>query len=233
MGQIKNTHSFEDIKNYDGYYSIATQVLETALFDLKRLLQKKTFNARKIALLYAFYNSYMFKLYSFGMCDYEEHLERRGIKKEDIERMRNMYNQYKCCKKNVRSGHIIKYKPTGEFLMKVNDYLCPIDIKSCSKFTNLDHQISAYGTHIYNSNGDIVWQTKNKEEVESYTTQLHSSQIRSGHIFVIENIDGSNTLWTKQGKYCYTIILKYRFLFETINDDDIEEIFKQGVKFSI
>ena len=130
-------------------------------------------------------------------------------------------------------GSIIKYRPTGEFLIKIDEYLCPVDIKSCTKFKDLEHQISAYGTHLYTSKGCIAWQTRNKEEIKTYTSQLQASMIRSGQIFVIENTDGSSSIWTKQGKYAYLIHLKFRFLFETINDDDIEEIFTMGVQYNV
>ena len=226
----RDTIPFDD---YAPYYEIATDVIKVALEDTKKYLKMKSFNQRKLAELYAFYISPSFKIFSRNMCDFKEHLERRGITRKEIETMEKYYNERKCAKKNVKNGNIIKYKSTGEFYIRISDYLCPIDVKSCTKFVDLIHQISAYGVSIFRQNGDCIWQTKVKENVHTYTSQLNYEQIKTGYTFIIENMDLSDTVWTKQGKYAYIVKIQPRFLFETINDEDIEDIFASGVKYSI
>ena len=227
---VRDVVPFED---YAPYYEIATSVLEQAIDDLKKMLKHPIYNQRKIAEMYVFYNSDYYTLFSRNMCDYKEHLERRGIKEKELKYMEEQYEKYKCAKKNVKDGFIIKYRPTGDFYIKIDEYLMLVDVKSATKTDRLSHMVSAYGTHIYNQYGDCIWQTEIEDDKRTYTSQLVIEQVRNGYTFVIKNMDDSRTIWTKQGKCCYVVKQLSHFLFQTINDEDIEEIFKNGVKNNV
>ena len=228
-----NTYDYVPMDYYAPYYNIATAVIEDAYQDTKRNLIKRNYNERKLAELYAFYTQGLFDLFARNLCKFDEHLERRGIRKEEIEFMKECFEKYECKKKNVKDGNIIKFKPTDNFYIKSNDYLAEVDLKSRTKFINLEHQINAYGTAIYRSNGECIWQTYTQDYVKTYTSQINSNAIKNGYMFAIRNIDDTESVWTKQGKNAYIVKIKRCFLFDTINDEDIEEIFTNGVKYSI
>lgn len=228
-----NTYDYVPMDCYAPYYNIATAVIEEAYQDTKRNLKKRNYNERQLAELYDFYTNGLFDLFARNLCKFDEHLERRGIRKEEIEFMKECFEKYECKKKNVKNGNIIKYKPTGEFLLKVGDYLLSVDVKSRTKFKDLVHQINAYGTGIFIKEGACIWQTKFQEHLQTYTSMICADAIKNGYMFTIRNIDDSESVWTKQGENAYLVKVQIRFLFDTINDEDIEEIYTNGVKYSI
>lgn len=223
--------NYKPLENYRPYYEIACAVLNDAIQDTKKAIRKKTPNKRVLAELYAFYKSDRFKLFSFGECDFVEHLERRGIKMEDIKRMKEAYNEYTLSKKNVKNGWVVKLRSTGGFYIKIGEYICEIDVKNPVRFCHLKEKINEHCIAFFNACGNLMFQ-KIDDQAKNYTTTILWEQIRNGFYFVINTLFYKET-YTKQGNQCYLIKPKERILWETIFDDDIEAIFKKGERYDI
>ena len=228
---LTNKRNYKPIENYRPYYEIASAVLEDVLRDTKKALQKKTPNKRVLAELYSFYNSERFKIFSCGECSFEEHLERRGIKMNDVKRMKEAFEEFKLCKKNVKNGWVVRLKSTGAFYIKLRDYICEIDVRNPVRFCELKEKINTNCEAFFNGTGNLMFQ-KRDENMRNYTTTIVWEQIKNGFYFVIKTLFYDET-YTKQGNKCFLVNIKSRILWDTINDDDVEAIFKKGERWDI
>lgn len=220
--------------DYTPYYKLASDILESNIEELKKELKRKFYVKRKrIAEMYFFYTSNLFKTLSLDICSWNEHLERRGITRKEIEYMKECFDDYKVCKKNLHDGWVVRLRPTEDFYIKLGEHLCPIDINSKQRFCHMHDFINKYATAIANKKGDIVWQRKNSD-LPNFTTEIRYEMIQNGMYFVIPSSDGTKDLvYTKQGSWVYDVELKNIISWKTILDEDILGIWKCGERWDI